>query len=66
MSKVIPATPTEKAVKEHLVIAVELLFTGKGKGGRDLIRDLTKNQYERIQKCTGIDFKKFIGIRNKQ
>jgi ribosomal protein S11 len=66
MGQAINATATEKRTKEHLVQSVELLFTGKGNGGRDLIRDLTKDQYVRMQKCTGINFGTLIAIREKQ
>jgi ribosomal protein S11 len=66
MSTAINATPTEKKIKEHLVQSVELLFTGSGNGGRSFVRDLTKDQYVRIQKCTGIDFSALIAIREKQ
>ncbi len=60
------ATPTEKTVKELLVRSVEILFTGKGNGGRSLIRDLTKDQYVRLQKCTSVDYSALIAIREKQ
>ena len=66
MATAINATKTEKRVKEHLTQSVELLFTGEGNGGRSFIRDLTKDQYIRIQKCTGVDFSDLIAIREKQ
>lgn len=66
MGTAVNATPTEKRTKEHLVQSVELLFTGSGNGGRPLVRDLTKDQYIRLQKCTGVDFSALIAIREKQ
>lgn len=66
MATAVSATKTEKRIKELLTQLIELLFTGEGNGGRLLVRDLTKDQYVRIQKVTGVDFSELIAIREKQ